>query len=360
MTDKSREEALAHFGVKGMKWGIRNEKDNDAGEKSKAEASLGKTSSKITKEEYNELIKNQPKKTRVEQAKSIAENKTKFKAKFEPTDKSESTKPPEKKGWRPTKKQVAIAAIGAAYIGLAASSYYMEKNAYGGQPFTQDFRQSLKLKPIAALIKPGESCTFSQYNDLINGSIGRTWGMKGYFTEYSYDRPELTFPAGHIFHRLSQGIETEFGNRGNYCVSSKLEMARYLASQEFGSATKHVTWSSTSEVKVPALSTVLETAKLALSEAKGKQVSNKEAFSWYRQQTGGGWYKDGTVTSKFFEMLKNQGYHAIVDEMDAGVMAENPLVWFNTAAASAKQTSKLTKEEMDEARRILTEIAHRK
>ena len=54
------------------------------------------------------------------------------------------------------------------------------------------------------------------------------------------------------------------------------------------------------------------------------------------------------------------GYHAIIDEMDAGVFSENPLVWFDSAVATPKQTSKLTKADLEEARSILTEIAHRK
>ncbi len=46
MTQLTREQALAHFGVKGMRWGIRNEEDV----------------APVTKAEYDNLLKNQPKK----------------------------------------------------------------------------------------------------------------------------------------------------------------------------------------------------------------------------------------------------------------------------------------------------------
>ena len=158
---------------------------------------------------------------------------------------------------------------------------------------------------------------------------------------------------------MSNGVERSFGDVGNYCTTSKEELARYLASSEFGHKTQHITWTAQNEIRVPALSTVLDTAKKALRESSHKDVSDDEAFAWYKGASGGGWAKHGT-TALFFEMLKNQGYHAIVDEMDAGVYSENPLVWFDTLSASEKSSTQLTKADINEAKRILTEIEHRK
>ena len=52
MNEKSRDEALAHFGIKGMRWGVR-----------KDEETLSSDVSPVTKEEYNKFLKNQPKST---------------------------------------------------------------------------------------------------------------------------------------------------------------------------------------------------------------------------------------------------------------------------------------------------------
>lgn len=354
MNDKkpSREEALAHFGVKGMRWGVRNNDDIPSGSKSKAkEPKKSKTSSKISKEEYNEILKKQPKGTKAQDAAAIAKNKEKFKAKFEPNE--GPAKPPPKKGWRPTKKQLAVAAVGAAYLGFVGYNLYQINQTPEGHEALSS------LKTMVSKPKPGEHVDFATYNALIKGSISNTWGMKGYFTERSYDRPELVFPAGHIFHRLAGGPEHSFGQNGTYCTSSKEEMARYLASKEFGNSSHHVTWTAQNEVRVPALSTVLDTAKKALGEYSHKDVSDDEAFAWYKGASGGSWGKHGT-TALFFEMLKNQGYHAIVDEMDADVYSEYPLVWFDTLSASEKSSTQLTKADIKEAKRILTEIEHRK
>lgn len=361
MTKPTRDEALAHFGVKGMRWGVRNEDDLGSSPKNQA---------KITKEEYTAILKKQSKGTKAQDAIEIAKNKEKFKAKFESTDKIIKPKPnttlgagsSAKKGWRPTKKQLAIAGIGAAYVGLVAASYYVDSKQYGSFTTVSPSRvsDSLKLKAITPFVKPGEHCSFNAYQKLIDGSVSRSWGAKGYFNEYSYDRPELVFPAGHIFHRLSYGDEKTFGTNGNYCTTSKLELARYLASSEFGHKPKHITWTAETEVRVPKLSTVLETARAALTEYTGKEATATEAFAWYRQQSGGSWDKTGTTAGIFFEMLKNQGYHAIIDEMDAGVYSEHPLVWFANESASAKRSENVTKELLAEAKSILTEIEHRK
>jgi len=75
MTEITREEALAHFGVKGMRWGVRNEKT---------------TTSSISKKE---TIKKKP--------------------------------------WRPTDKQKKIAAVGAIFVASIAWATYKDKKEYG-------------------------------------------------------------------------------------------------------------------------------------------------------------------------------------------------------------------------------------
>lgn len=361
MTKPTREEALAHFGIKGMRWGVRNEDDISSAPKSSSKKKT-KNTSKVTKEEYNELLKNQPKLNKAQQAKSIAKNKEKFKAKFESNPTVGKSEPVKKKGWRPNKNQLAIAGIGAAYIGLVAASYYADTkgSSFQGNSAIKNVLKNPVLNKPALAVRAGAHCDFPTYSSLIQGSISRSWGSHGYFNDYSWERPELSFPAGHVFHRLSNGVETGFGSRGTYCTSSLSEFARYLASSEFGNTDHHVSWRSTTEVRVPKLETVLETAKKALSDASGSEISTKEAFNWYKYQSGGGWDRNDTKVARFFDALKASGFHAIVDEMDAGVYSELPLVWFDSSAASSKQTSRLTKKDINEAKSILTEIAHRK
>jgi hypothetical protein len=355
---------LSHYGKKGMKWGVINE-DDTTSKSNKSNKSAKPSTSKVTKDEYIEALKARPKHTKAEQEKLIAKDKEKFKAKFEQSGQKTQDETKPKKGWRPTKQQLAIAGIGAAYVGLVAASMYVENKGpsyqFQSAPKVADIlRNPVFSKPGKLAISAGEHCSVSQYSSLIDGSISRSWGGR-YFNDYSWERPELSFPAGHVFHRLSHGMEASFSQGGTYCTTSKEELARYLASGEFGGLRSHITWQSTQEVRVPKLETALEAAKTALSSTSGKKnISTKKALDWYSHQTGGGWNPSDPNVASFFSALKSMGYHAIIDEMDAGVFSENPLVWFDSAVATPKQTSKLTKADLEEARSILTEIAHRK
>ncbi len=242
---------------------------------------------------------------------------------------------------------MAIAATGAAFVGLAAASYYAKTKSVP------------KVPAISALA--GKHCTVDQYKALLDGSIQRCLGEKWSFTDYSWQRPELSFPPGHVFHRISMTAESTFGTKGTYCVTSKEEMARYLATTTYGDVHNfHISWTSPTETRVPRLSTVLTTAKKAMSEASGKRVSSKEAFQWYLLKSGGSWDSDDPLVSRFFEMLKNKGYHAIIDETDAGIYSENPLVWFDRNPSTVKQSKSITVDALKEAENILTEIQHRK
>ena len=339
MNEKSRDEALAHFGVKGMRWGVRNEDELSLG---KSKANINKTSD-VTKKEYDELIKNQPKKTKAEIAKSIAKNEANFKAKFEPNDLNTEVN---KKGWRPTKKQLEIVGIGAAFVGIAAASYYVNNKSLS------------KTTNLSALA--GKHCSVEEYQKLMSGSITRCLGEKWSFTDYSWQRPELSFPEGHVFHRISMSAEQVLGNKGTYCVTSKEELARYIGTTSYGVVgNHHITWTADTEIRVPKLSTVLKTAKEALSETSGKRVSSRKAFQWYLLNSGGSWKFDDPEISKFFEKLAAKGYHAIIDETDAGIYSENPLVFFDRHNPLT-QSIPLTQNDILEAESMLTEILHRK
>lgn len=267
-------------------------------------------------------------------------------SKFESNDPNIST-PKTNKGWRPTKKQIAIVATGAAFVGLVGASYYAKNTS------------SLPLSSISELA--GKHCTVDEFKALREGSIQRTLGKNFSFTQRSWDRPELSFPAGHVFHRISMTAETAFGNKGAYCTTSKEEIARYLATTEYGRPGDHlVTWTTTKDTKVPNLSTVVKTAQKALSETSGKRVSKQKALGWFATQGAGSWDANDPLISRFFDRLIAQGYSAIIDETDAGIYSENPLVWFDKGIASPKQSKKITENDILEAENMLTEIRYRK
>lgn len=337
MSEKTREEALAHFGVRGMRWGVRNEEE-PIGSKPKAAKEIKKP-------------------VKMTETQLIEYNKKKWAKKFE----KDEAQPEPKKGWRPSKKQLIIAGIGAAYVANVAYNVH----AMTSDPTSSGFDSMTSLKssliPVKQL-RPGQHCSASQYLAMVHQSQGKSWGYDGYIQASSYLREDMTFPVGHVFHRLSKSLEDSFSG-ATYCTSSVDEFARYIASfrEEIGTkGLHHVTWKATEQVKVPSLNNTLETLRLAIKETQGREATLDQAKAMYQMHSGGSWSHNDPLVGRFFEMLKNQGYHAIVDEMDAGVLSETPLVWINELVASKKTSNPLTNTEVKEALSILTEIAHRK
>jgi hypothetical protein len=58
--------------------------------------------------------------------------------------------------------------------------------------------------------------------------------------------------------------------------------------------------------------------------------------------------------------LKQKGYGAMVDDMDAGVLADNPIVLFSPEKMGAKKSVPNTEAVIAEAKRNLTELKNRK
>jgi len=105
VTQPTREEALAHFGVKGQRWGVVNEEVAAPKKTTPRKATPKKTTASASKAV--------PKKTAAAKAKTAAKAKA---------TQPEPPPPVEKKGWRPSKKQIGVAIVGAAFIAAAVTA----------------------------------------------------------------------------------------------------------------------------------------------------------------------------------------------------------------------------------------------
>ncbi len=335
MSKISRDQALAHFGVKGMRWGVRNEEELKGRKKSSKQSTYDKA---------------------VNEAK-IAENKAKWGKKFEPPKKVESQST--KKGWRPTKKQLVIAGIGAAYIGLVIYGNYSNNSAL--QQFAE-LNNNAREK-AQSFLKAGQACSASAYNKAVQGSISRSWGASGYIKESSFLQQGTTFAPGHVFHRISTGTETTFGN-ATYCTDSLADFNRYVAAfrHEKGNVPiHHISFRATQEIKIPSLTTTLDVLRQSLSSVKHEEITIDQAISYYRHLSGSDWdSKSNPVVDHFIKSLIQQGYHGLVDEMDAGVIGERPLVLFDKSRVSKKSSQLMTKAHIKASEAALTEIFNRK
>lgn len=209
----------------------------------------------------------------------------------------------------------------------------------------------------------GSPLDAKHFKDCVLSSQLSSWGGQGYIKPSSYDQKEFTLSAGHIFHRLSRVEESEF--RGaTYATHSVADFNRYVAGfrGELGHATdvtglQHVTFRATKDIKVPDLMTRLETMREVISKPD-KPATPEAALSMYQMLSGGSW--DGDTATRFFEALSNKGFGAIVDDMDAGVIGESPLVVFAQNAFTSKVNEPMTQALVDAAEAALTEISNRK
>lgn len=333
---------LKHYGVKGMRWGVRKEDEPAKPRKTAAEKLTGRRLGNAALEaEYRKAVATMPKPTPNQQAAHLQANQSKFAAKagFSPDD------IPEDKKWKPTGKQVALGVAGLAVVGLVGYSAYK----YG------------KVYPPGEILHNTPEANAKAFNLQVMKSKMMSWGGSNYLYPSSFEQQDYSLPAGHTFHRISKYAEDSF--RGaTYATHSTEDYHRYLTAfrHELGPGAKlhHVTFQATEEIKIPALTMRLETMREVLSDRWGKDVPHEDAVRWYTKLSGGSW--DDPIADGFFEALGKKGYHAIVDDMDAGVIGDSPLVIFKPSSFSSKSASVIKAEHIKEAESLVKELANRK
>ena len=297
------EDFLAHHGIKGMKWGVRKEAD--------------RSSSSIKSVSLQSAINTVNK--------------------MEPPLGTKSGITPEQK-----KKLMYGIAGGIAVVAILGGAYYLHKHSGNDLP-----------KP-GSLIKP------DLFRDLISTSRIASFEDGTHITPSSFKRPEFTIKAGTVFHRFSTTAETTFGNR-TFASASIEDFNRYASSlgqnihpEQF----KHVKFSAKSDLKVPSLDTTIETLREVLSSKS--PTTTDEAFSRYKMLMAHAFVGDEGTSKKLFDALSKKGFHALLDDSDAGIIAEKPLILFDSNKLSSKSSEPLTSEFVKKASNSLTEISNRK
>jgi hypothetical protein len=322
---------LAHYGVKGMKWGVRKEEET--------------SNRDPAAERYKAAHK--PKKTPPlkEGAANLAKNEEKFKAKFEGDDTKDAGKSGKGKVRTFASNHKTALITGAALTSIILAGYISEKRTiesierYSGKPIPAD--------------------TFSKH--VLHSKVN-TWSKDDYFKPQSFEREEFSLPAGHTFHRLSTKAEDSF-KPATYATHSKEDFDRYVAQfrQELSptGGLQHITFRADEEIKVPRLSTVLDTLKGVLSEKEpGAIFQDEHALKAYQELSGGSW-SNGRAEG-LFSALRKRGYGAIVDEMDAGVIGETPLVVFARELLGPKSSTQMNDNDFHSSENSLIELENRK
>jgi hypothetical protein len=338
--DEDRE-FLEHYGVKGMRWGVVNE-DDSSGSQSPVQKLLRKNPS--------------PDLT-PEQRANVAKTQKAHDAKFEASEASGG------KGWRPTKKQVAVVAAGALFT---AAVIYKVKT--GNSP---SISQGLKTDDYLSVIRSadtpdwvhglaGTKMSPNDYFGLMQNSSNRVWSGNGLVTRESFSQKEFSLPVGHEFFRISHAAETSF-NPATYCTSSEADFSRYLAAfTSAGDSSKLIKFKATSEVRVPDMTTKLNSMREAMALNGETNLSPARVIKQYNNRVGGDWETSDPYIKSFMDSLRKKGYHAIIDDMDAGVFGEAPLVLIDPTRVSAKTVTPLSSINRSYYESILTDIENRR
>lgn len=345
-------EYLQHHGVKGQRWGVRKEDDTQGGQGKAPPEKLKNVAAHndATKEYISAAAKINATSITPKQAKAaLAENHKKAAAKLAPSEaKGKSVKDRWNNLSSTQKKAIIYGVTTTALVGYVAYSGRQLSSTIPGAP-----------------VKP------SIYMNLVGQSQMKTWMGQGHVTPSSFNRPAFELPAGHIFHRLSTVAEEGFGHV-TYSTSSLDDFNRYSVgfraaggSLRPGGSTGelfHTTFKSTEPVKVPHLTEVLNTMKSILAEEHAENLTSSDitsgaAIKAYTNISGGWW--DEPRAKVLISKLKAKGYGAIVDEMDAGVRADTPLVFFG-GKTTPKTSTKLTKSDFKKFGQELREVADRK
>lgn len=350
-------DALQHYGKKGMRWGIRNEDDEDGGgNREAAKTPVEKASHNAETKKYMAAAKKIPEPTPTEAKANLAKNQTKFVQKFEPSEAPKKGEPGQivEKQPRLTPGQKKALIYGGAAVATYAALWYagdkIQKKQLSGLGLDKlDDIDMLAGKPIDA----------KRFHGLVGLSQGKTWmGGSGYITDSAFARPAFELPAGHTFHRISTKAEEGFKG-ATYALHSEDDFRRYVAGFRHekgpGAEFTHITWRATAPIKVPDLTTVLGQMSATMKEhGMTGHDDPQEVMATYQALSGGGWSTG--VAKGLIDRLKGHGYGALVDEMDAGVIGETPLVFFGTESAGKKTAQRMGPDAISRAEKLLREI----
>ena len=372
---------LAHHGVKGMKWGVRNDKGS-SGVGTSSNETKGKQSS-----DYSSAIDTFYKNKSDEDLRREGEQKLKQQAAITfPSSKVATQDSADNesgaKGGLTTQQKVLIgvgATVAAGALVYYGKQYYDNKGLREFDSLSAkvaaDSKQKVAAKKLLddkdrasreTLQNATRQETSSEWSRLFGGSSefrefeqaasGASEGAfyRGLKTKKALSRPEFTIPEDTVFQRLSSTAETgKDYHLGAYSSFLTNDKAVYGSSTEFGSSPYLVSYKAKGPVKVPSTQTVLDTLRSVKKKADGSTMTADETITQYHNLAGGNW-KASPDAKNLVKALKKQGYSAIVDDMDAGYLGDLPIVFFGNAVEVKSQARNRSSIEEDKAKVIKT------
>ena len=308
-----KESHLAHYGVKGMRWGVRK-------------------SDQLTGRDYTSAVAQLPKLTATEAVAMRKQAQESFMAKSNASE-----------AGRPSDRSLSPGQKKALYIGVGALT---AAAVVGGSAYMYSRNGKAELPPSA-----------TAYLEQIRHTNQGAFPVGGTsFHPTAVSREGFSLPAGHVFSRVSTVAEKSFADT-TYTSFNSDDYNRYLGEgygRTIGYASLHrIQFSAKEEIRVPSFTDTVETLRETMF-ASGRMASPTDALKEYNRLQGSDF--TDAIGSSFLERLRSKGYSAIIDEMDSGRIGDRPLVIIDPSKFTDKAATPLTPQDVLAARKAMTPL----
>ena len=360
------EDILEHFGVKGMRWGVRKEEERSS--RKKAEKSSGSANNPYALTDEDKAV--------LRGAGVKESDSESLKSKYGP-----GTLSGDNKKSRFTQEQKDMATALVVSLGVAAGAWYLYHRAYQAEQNAYFKR----INPVeGAAGKKNLSAFRREWNTYVNKSVGSSGGLTKEAVA-GFSSEDTNLKAGTIFKRLSTERETNIRPGGFYASYKDEDTARYKAILPVfwkqwgrgGTSGYVVNIKANQDIKAPSPKATYEKFKGMLNDdVPGSGViPGRKLRDYYPGGRDGG--DDDTIARKlfpnfagmwanedhpgtrhFFGKLKEDGFNAVVDMNDMGKLASKPMRLLDGTMFSIDGHERVSSSAIATAQANIRAIAH--